>query len=308
MSQHVNLVEVGPRDGFQSIAAFIPTEIKIDLIQRLYAAGLNRIEITSFVSPAALPQMADAADVLAAANALAGLDAQVLVPTERRAADALAAGARHIAFVLSISEAHNRSNVRRSPEESVREYARIASLMSEGIKMRLNIATAFDCPFDGKVDEGATLALLDSLVPIVPEAEICLCDTTGRVAPNNVRSLFSAVLARFPNVKSWAFHAHDTYGVGVANSLAAYEAGITILDASFAGLGGCPFAPGATGNVATEDLVWMFENMGVATGVDLDQLLGVTLDGAALPGALVGGRVRNALRAARARTSSTVCV
>jgi hydroxymethylglutaryl-CoA lyase len=307
MSKHVNLVEVGPRDGFQSIASFIPTEIKIDLIQRLHAAGLGRIEITSFVSPAALPQLADATDVLAAANELVGLDAQVLVPTERRTADALAAGARHIAFVLSVSEAHNRSNVRRSSAESVGEYARIAALMPEGVKMRLNIATAFDCPFDGKVDEGATLALLDSLVAVVPEAEICLCDTTGRVTPDHVRSLFSAALARFPDVKSWAFHAHDTYGVGAVNSLAAYEAGITVLDASFAGLGGCPFAPGATGNVATEDLVWMFENMGVATGVDLDGLFGVALDGAGLPGALMGGRVRNALRAARARTSAAVC-
>ena len=298
MSNAVTVVDVGPRDGFQSIATFVPTGTKIDMIHRLYSAGLRRIEITSFVSPAALPQLADAVEVLRAANGMAGLDPQVLVPSERRATDALAAGAKHIAFVLSVSEAHNRSNVRRSPAESAKEYARIAALLPCDVKMRLNIATAFDCPFDGKVKEAATLALLDDLVGIIPQAEICLCDTTGRVTPDHVRSLFSKAVKRYDAGKSWAFHAHDTYGVGVTNSLAAFESGIIVLDASFAGLGGCPFAPGATGNVATEDLVWLFQRMGINTGIDLARLLAVTLDGAALPCATVGGRVRNALRAA----------
>jgi hydroxymethylglutaryl-CoA lyase len=305
MTKAITIVEVGPRDGFQSITRFVPTKLKIEMVQRLHEVGLRRIEVTSFVSPGALPQLADAPEVLVAANNVVGLDAQVLVPTEQRAVAALGAGARHIAFVLSVSEAHNRSNVRRSPAESVSEYARIAAMVPKGVKMRLNIATAFDCPFRGKVDETATLALLNDLVAITPEAEICLCDTTGRVAPDHVRSLFAKVSICFPEVHDWAFHAHDTFGVGVTNSLVAYESGISILDASFAGLGGCPFAPGATGNVATEDLVWMFENMGISTGINFDRLLAVAFDGAGLPGASVGGRVRDAmLAAARIKTSA----
>ena len=305
----VTLVEVGPRDGFQSVATFIPVGTKIGLITKLHAAGLRRMEVTSFVSTTTLPQLADAAEVLAAAQTLPGLDAQVLVPTLRYAERALAAGARHIAFVISVSEAHNRKNVRRNPMESVAEYERIAAIMPVGVKMRLNLATAFDCPFDGKVDMAATLGLLDEVAGMVPSAEICLCDTTGRVTPDHVRALFSLALARFPAVCAWAFHAHDTYGLGVTNSLAAYERGVAVLDASFAGLGGCPFAPGATGNVATEDLVWMFERMGVATGIDQQLLLAATLEGGALPGASIGGRVRDALSAARyAQSRSEACI
>jgi hydroxymethylglutaryl-CoA lyase len=295
MTETVQIVEVGPRDGFQSVKPFIPTATKISILQQLYAAGVRRVEATSFVSVEALPQLSDAAEVLGAAQSLAGFDAQVLVPTARHAARAIEAQAKHLAFVLSVSEAHNQSNVRRSPAESAGEYAKLVALLPQNVKLRLNLATAFDCPFAGRVDEAQTLALLGQLVPIAPGAEIALCDTTGRVTPDHVSALFAQALARFPQVKTWAFHAHDTYGLGTANTLAAYHAGIRVFDAAIAGLGGCPFAPGATGNVATEDLVWMFGGMNIETGIDISGLVEVALRVKALPGAQIGGRVRDAL-------------
>ncbi len=292
------IVEVGPRDGFQAIGPHIPTAAKTAFVRRLHAAGLHRIEATAFVSEKALPQMADAAEVLAGTRDLPGLDAQVLVPNRRYCERALQAGAAHVAFVLSVSDKHNRNNVRCSPAQSAEEYARLVAGLPVGVALRLNVATAFDCPFDGAVTAQATLALLGQLVPIRPDAEIALCDTTGRVTPDRVAGLFEAAATQFPQVAGWVFHGHDTYGLGAANALAAWSVGVRVFDASFGGLGGCPFAPGATGNVATEDLVWTFDRMGIATGVDLTALLPVATDGAALPGAVAGGRVRTALASA----------
>lgn len=291
----LTLVEVGPRDGFQSIAQVIPTPVKIDLVEKLYAAGVRRMEATAFVSATAVPQLADAGEIMRRAQALPGLDVQVLVPNLRNAEKALDAGADHLAFVLSVSERHNQNNVRRTPLESVEDYRAIAALMPDGVRMRLNIATAFDCPWDGKMDPAKTMALLEFLIEILPDAEICLCDTTGRVTPDRVATLFQAVKSRFPTAANWAYHGHDTYGLGVANVVAAWQAGVDVVDASFAGLGGCPFAPGATGNVATEDVAWTFQEMGVATGLDLSLLLEAAVEGARLPGALIGGRVRDVL-------------
>jgi hydroxymethylglutaryl-CoA lyase len=296
--KRITLVEVGPRDGFQPIGPFIPTAQKIAFIERLYDSGIRRMEVTAFVSNTAVPQLADAAEVLRASQALPGMDAQILVPNLRHAERAMHAGATHLAFVVSASDKHNRNNVRRSPLESAREYAQIVAAQPRDAAMRLNIATAFDCPFDGPVDPAATLALLDHLVDVKPDAEICLCDTTGRVTPDRVHALIAAARARFARSRAWAFHGHDTYGLGLANVVAAWSAGIDVIDASFAGLGGCPFAPGATGNVSTEDVVWMFERMDVATGIDINTLIAVARAGAALPGALSGGRVRDAISAA----------
>ena len=293
----VTIVEVGPRDGYQGIGPFIPTPRKVELLGRLAAAGLRRIEVGSFVSPAALPQMRDTPDVLAACAGIPGLEPQVLVPSERRGREAVAAGARHLVFVLSVSEAHNRNNVRRSPEDSAGEYARLLEAIPADVAIRLDLATAFDCPFAGRIPEERALALLDRLVAAKPEAEVCLCDTTGRADPAHVAGLFARARREFPQVGGWALHAHDTYGLGLANVHAAYREGVTVFDASFAGLGGCPFAPGATGNVATEDVAWMFARMGVATGLDLDALVAVAREGARLPGGLAGGRVREALGA-----------
>ena len=298
VTDRVEVVEVGPRDGLQGIGPFVPTADKLALVERLHAAGLKRIEIGSFVSAAALPQMRDTPDVLDhCLRNLPGLVPQVLVPSERRARDALGAGARCLAYVLSVSEPHNRSNVRRSPEDSAADYERLAAELPPGTFMRLNLATAFDCPFAGRVDAGAVLRLLDRLVPALPRAEVCLCDTTGRADPAHVASLFTEAAARLPGT-AFAFHAHDTYGLGTANVHAAYEAGVRVMDAAVAGLGGCPFAPGATGNVATEDVAWMLARRGLATGIDLGRLVAVARDAAALPGATAGGRVRAALAAA----------
>lgn len=291
------IVEVGPRDGFQAIGPFIPTSDKLAIIEALYAAGARRMEVTSFVSPNALPQLSDAVDILQRAAALPGLDAQVLVPTARHAERALAAGASHLSAVLSVSERHNMANVRRMPRESAEDYAQIVAMLPERGRMRLNLATAFDCPFSGRIADDDLLELLEFLVSVSPDVEIAMCDTTGRAGPREVQQRFDLVRRRFPEVRAWAFHGHDTYGLGAANVYAAWESGVRTFDASIAGLGGCPFAPGATGNVATEDLVWMFERLGVDTGFDLDSLVAASRRAAELPGAQLGGRVRLALGA-----------
>jgi hydroxymethylglutaryl-CoA lyase len=304
--QSVEIVEVGPRDGYQGIGPFIPTETKIRMVERLFRAGLNRVEIGSFVSSSAVPQLRDTREVLESCTRLAGLEPQILVPSERRGREAVDAGARRLVFVLSVSEAHNRNNVRRGPLESAEEYERLVASVPGGVGMRLDVATAFDCPFAGRVAVSETLGLLDRLVPVRPDAEICLCDTTGRADPDHVDELLEACMDRFPMVSRWALHSHDTYGLGLANVYAAFRRGVHVFDASIGGLGGCPFAPGATGNVATEDLVWMFERMGVATGVDLEALVPIARDAASLPGALPGGRVRDAMARSRACAPTAV--
>jgi hydroxymethylglutaryl-CoA lyase len=243
--------------------------------------------------------MADAAEIVAATARLGGLDAQVLVPNARHAERALASGATHLSAFLSVSERHNMSNVRRTVADSVDDYRQMVALAPA--KMRLSLVTSFDCPYDGRVSPDAVLALLQRLVAVTADVEVALCDTTGRADPRQVRDLFLAAMVRFPEVRAWAFHGHDTYGMGAANCAAAYEAGVRVIDASVAGLGGCPFAPGATGNVATEDLVWMFDHMGVASGIDLNVLLDVAAKVIDLPGAQVGGRVREAIAARRKR-------
>jgi hydroxymethylglutaryl-CoA lyase len=295
MTTTVEIVEVAPRDGLQPIGPWIPTETKIAFLRSLAAAGLRRIEIGSFVSPSAVPQLRDTAELVAAAAGIPGLRPQVLVPTARRGRDAVAAGARFLVYVLSASEAHNRSNVRRSVAESVEDYARLLDGLPAEIELRINLATAFDCPFDGRMAVGPVLELLGRLAALRPDVEICLCDTTGRATPDHVGQLAAAAMASCPQVATWAYHAHDTYGLGLATTYAAYREGVRVFDAAAGGLGGCPFAPGATGNVATEDVVWMFERMGIGTGVDLGALLPVAQDAAALPGASAGGRARAAL-------------
>jgi len=294
-SPQVEIVEVGPRDGYQGIGPFIPTETKLSLLKQLVDAGLRRIEIGSFVSAKALPQMRDTSEILAACTKFPRMKPQVLVPNEKWGREAVAAGARELVYVLSVSESHNRNNVRRSPLESAEEYGRLLGSIPDDVEIRLDLATAFDCPFESRIPIEKAMALLDRLVDLRRDAEICPCDTTGRADPAHVEEFFGVAVKRFPQVKVWALHAHDTYGLGLANVHAAYRTGVRVFDASFAGLGGCPFAPGATGNVATEDIVWMFHRMGVQTGVDIERLLAVAKQGALIPGGLSGGRVRNAL-------------
>lgn len=302
-ADRVVIVEVGPRDGFQSIEKFIPTQTKIAIMLELWAAGVRRMEVTSFVSDRALPQMSDAQEMLAAAKGISSLDAQVLVPNVRHAERALAAGADHFSCFISASERHNVANIKRSHDGSVADYANILALLPKNVRIRFNVSTAFDCPFDGRVAAREVTALLDRVLKLRSDVEVALCDTTGRADPRQVRDLFTLAGAAFPDVRGWAYHGHDTYGLGAANAFAAYEVGVRVFDAAIAGTGGCPFAPGATGNVATEDLVWMFDRMGIAHGLDNGALVPLAERVAAIEGALVGGRVRTAL-SARSRASA----
>ena len=294
------LIEVAPRDGFQPIEPFIPTDDKVAFVEAAHAAGLRRIEVGSFVNPAAVPQLRDTAEVLARTRGLPGLDPQVLVPNARGVALALAAGAQHLVYVISASDAHNRSNVRRDTDASIREYGEAVRGLPPGTRLRLNLATAFDCPFDGRMDEAFVLGRLGRMLDHRADVEVGLCDTTGRADPDHVASLAAACLRRWGEETRFVFHGHDTYGLGLANIAAAWRAGIAGFDTAFGGLGGCPFAPGATGNAATEDAAWMFRRMGVDTGIDLHALVAVAARAAALPGASPGGRVRAAMAGALA--------
>ena len=296
MTRAATLVEVAPRDGFQPIGPFIPTEDKVDFIRAAHAAGLHRIEIGSFVNPKAVPQLRDTGDVLRATVDLPGFDPQILVPNARGVELALAAGATHLAYVISASDAHNRNNVRRDTDVSIAEYGEMVRGLPAGIRLRLNLATSFDCPFDGRMDEAFVLDRLARLLDHRADVEVGLCDTTGRADPAHVASLVTTCLHRWPGT-AFLFHGHDTYGLGLANIAAAWSAGLDRFDTAFAGLGGCPFAPGATGNTATEDAVWMFRRMGIETGVDLDALIPLAIRAAAIPGAQPGGRVRAAMLA-----------
>ena len=267
--------EVAPRDGFQSEERFIPTEQKIALIDALTATGIARIEATSFVSPKAIPNLRDAADVVNAIQRREGVDVTVLVPNLKGAERALACGVDEINLVMSASNAHGRANLRMTPEESLTQFAAIIqAVRGSGVFINASLSTAFGCPFEGQVPEARVFTLIEQQLALGVEG-ITLCDTTGVANPAQVAALCRQVLERFPSVP-FTLHFHNTRGMGLANALAAWQAGITRFDASLGGLGGCPFAPGATGNVCTEDLVHMFEQMGVATGVNLPALLDIS--------------------------------
>ena len=290
----VTIVEVAPRDGFQAIEPLIPTERKLEVIRALLESGFERIEIGAFVSPKALPQMADIGEILDQLSPEKDLRPAVLVPNRKGFELALEHGLQDIVYVLSVSEAHNRANVRRSVDESFAELAEaLASSGGPTLRPRLNLATCFHCPYEGRVDPERVLALVDRAAELNDQIEINLCDTTGRAAPNEVQSLFEAARQRLGEEgPALSFHGHDTYNLGIANALAAYRGGARVFDAAAAGLGGCPFAPGATGNTATEDLVFAFELMGVSTGIDLDRLLDAATLAARIEGGQAGGRVR----------------
>jgi hydroxymethylglutaryl-CoA lyase len=290
----VEIVEVGPRDGFQAVVPLIPTDEKIRICQGLVGTGIKRLEAGAFVSPRAIPQMADIKEVLRAIGKPEGLRLSVLVPNAKGGLMALEEGVDEIVFVISVSEAHNRSNVSRSVEESFADLARLLEAAPRPFRLRLNLATCFDCPFEGKIDPDRVRQAVEKALTLAPELEFGICDTTGRAFPDHVRNLMSTLLSRYGSEQtSFAFHGHDTYGLGIANALAAYEAGTRIFDVAAGGLGGCPFAPGATGNTATEDLVFTFENMGISTGIDLDKLLAVADRAVVIPGACIGGHVRS---------------
>ena len=270
----VLISEVGPRDGLQSVKATMPTADKLRWIDALAAAGLREIEVASFVPARLLPQMADAAQVVQHARRHADVRVMALVPNLRGAQAALAAGAQKLTLPVSASPAHSMANVRQSPEDMVQEVAAVLRLRDElapGVRVEVGLSTAFGCTLQGQVPEDDVLRLAGQLAAIGVD-EIGLSDTTGMANPAQVSRLFKRMFQEM-GALTGAAHMHNTRGLGLANCLAAYESGVRTFDSSLAGLGGCPYAPGASGNVVTEDLVFMFEAMGVSTGVDWARLV-----------------------------------
>ena len=270
----VLISEVGPRDGLQAVKAVMPTADKCRWIDALYASGLREIEVASFVPARLLPQMADAAAVVRHALTLPGLTVMALVPNLRGAQAALEAGVHKITLPVSASAAHSLANVRKTREEMVDEVRRIAELCRDTaphVKMEAGISTAFGCTLQGAVAEDDVVWLATAVIEAGAD-ESGLSDTTGMANPAQVRRLFQRVRAAIGD-RTGAAHLHNTRGLGLANCLAAYDVGVRTFDASLAGLGGCPYAPGASGNVVTEDLVFMFEAMGVPTGINLERLI-----------------------------------
>jgi hydroxymethylglutaryl-CoA lyase len=267
----VLICEVGPRDGLQNAKHLMPTAAKKRWIEALAAAGIGEIEVGSFVPPKLIPAMADTAELVAFGRALPGLKVVALAPNVKGFERAREAGAHKVTFPVSASRKHSESNVRMSPEEMVEQVRRSAALRGrDGPEIEGAVSTAFGCTLQGDVPEDEVVRLAAAL------AEFCdgvaLADTVGYANPAQVRRLFARV-RREIGAKLEGAHFHNTRGLGLANALAAYDEGVRAFDSSMGGLGGCPFAPGASGNVVTEDLVFMFESMGVSTGIDLDRLM-----------------------------------
>ncbi len=270
----VLISEVGPRDGLQSVKAVMPTEDKKRWIDALVAAGLREIEVCSFVPAKSLPQMADAAEVVHHALSHPGVTVMALVPNLRGAEAALRAGVHKLTIPVSASAAHSMANVRKTREAMIDEVRAIVQLrdrMAPGVKVEAGLSTAFGCTLQGEVKEDDVVWLAGECIAAGAD-EAGLSDTTGMANPAQVRRLFNKVRAAIGQ-QTGAAHMHNTRGLGLANCLAAYDVGVRTFDASLGGLGGCPYAPGASGNVVTEDLVFMFEAMGVSTGVDIERLI-----------------------------------
>ena len=273
-SSAVLISDVGPRDGLQSVSRTMPTAAKRAWISALHEAGLREIEVCSFVPARLLPQMADAAEVVRHALTLPGLTVMALVPNQRGAEAALNAGVHKLTIPVSASAAHSLANVRKTREQMIDEVRGIVALRNERalhVKIEAGISTAFGCTLQGRVEEDDVVWIAEQVVTAGVD-EAGLSDTTGMAHPAQVRRLFNRVRAAIGE-KTGAAHLHNTRGLGLANCLAAFDVGVRTFDASQGGLGGCPYAPGASGNVVTEDLVFMFEAMGVATGVDLNRLV-----------------------------------
>ena len=278
MTEHAHVREVGLRDGLQSIAEILPTEQKIAWLEAEHAAGVREIEVSSFVPPKLLPQLADAEAVVRHALSLSGLTVSALIPNLRGAQRGLALGVHEMNFVLSVSEGHNRANVRRTTAESIEDFRRVLALCHTAPpdrrpRVACGLATAFGCTIEGAVDEDRVRRIAVEAAEAGADA-ILLADTVGYGQPAAVERVFRRVIADVAPLPV-AGHFHNTRGLGLANVLAALNAGARAFDASLGGLGGCPYAPGATGNIVTEDLAFMLEAMGFDTGVDIERLLEV---------------------------------
>ena len=268
--------DVGPRDGLQLVKQVLPTATKLDWIRADIAAGVPEVEVCSFVPARVIAQFGDAVDVATQAAALEGYEGSALTPNLKGAQIGFKTGIAKINYVMSVSETHNQQNVRRTREESLDGFRAIIAernATAPEVKIGIGLATALGCTLEGNVPEADTLDLLEKVLEAGAD-EVMLPDTVGYASPTQVRSLFQQAIPLAGDIPVWT-HFHDTRGLGLANALAALEAGARRFDASIAGLGGCPFAPGATGNIVLEDLVFLLESEGMATGIDLEALQGV---------------------------------
>jgi len=288
LPDRVTICEVGTRDGFQIEPEFIPTEQKVEVVDRLSEAGVPRIEVTSFVHPKAVPQLRDAEAVMAAIRRRPGTRYAALVPNDKGAARAVDAGVDAIHTVVSASESHNLANVNMTIAESIEKLRAVAQIAGRaGVPVQCGVSTSFGCPFEGEVPVAQLESVVARLVDLGARG-IGLADTTGMANPRQVSEVLERLLPRFPGIE-WTLHTHDTRAMAIPNILTALACGVINFDASIGGLGGCPFAPGASGNVCSEDLVHCLHAMGVQTGIDLTKLVGVArrveqLIGRALPG------------------------
>jgi hydroxymethylglutaryl-CoA lyase len=296
-SKRIYIQEVVARDGFQIEPKFVATHEKVSLINALSRAGIPKIEATSFASPKAIPTLADADTVMRDIDRLPGVEYAALVPNARGCERALAAGVDEINVVMSVSETHNLANLRMDCEQSLAVIREITRMAAGRTALNVSLSTAFGCPFEGAIADTRVFEFIDRLADIGIR-RMTICDTTGMGNPAQVRRIFLAALGRWPTL-GFSAHFHNTRGMGLANALAAADVGIDRFDASLGGLGGCPFAPGATGNVCTEDLVHMFSEMGYATGIDLEALLGLAARLPELVGHDVPGQVMRAGVASR---------
>lgn len=268
---NVRIVEVGPRDGLQNEKLPIPTDVKVALVDALSEAGYEEIEVSAFVSPKWIPQLADASEVFARIRRRPGVVYSALVPNEQGLDRALEARVGKVAVFTAASETFNRKNINASIEESISRFAPVVPrAIDAGVRVRGYISTAFSCPYEGKIDPKAVVAVAKQLLDLGVE-ELSIGDTIGKATEEEVNALLDRLLDAVPQDQI-ALHFHDTYGMAVANALAAYERGITIFDASVGGVGGCPYAPGAAGNVATEDLALAFRRSGATVSLDLEKV------------------------------------
>ncbi|HEY4836083.1 MAG TPA: hydroxymethylglutaryl-CoA lyase [Bradyrhizobium sp.] len=299
MSDTVRIIEMGPRDGLQNEKTPVSVEARIAFIEALVAAGLSTVEVGAFVSPKAIPQMVGSDQVLRGVNHLAG-EFHVLVPNEKGYEAARAAGAKVISVFAAASEGFSRANINCSIAESIERFKPVVvGAKADGIRVRGYISCVLGCPFDGEVKPQAVVEVAQKLWELGCY-EISLGDTIGVGTPAKARQMLRAVSRAVP-MTNLAMHFHDTYGQALANLYAGMEEGARVIDSAAGGLGGCPFAPGATGNVATEDVVYMLEGMGIATGVDMTKLLAATNAVSRLLGHPPVSRVASALNAKRTR-------
>ncbi len=267
----IDIYEVGPRDGFQNIKEYIPVETKLAIIDGLIQAGVRHMELTSFVSPKAIPQLKDAQELAKTClNRYPDVDFIALVPNLRGAQIAAQVGIHRIAYVVSLSASHNKANINRTHQQSYDALKEIMTAYPQ-LDIVLDLATTFGCPFEGKFTETQVVEFLKQYIDLGVK-QVCLCDTIGIANPGQIKDIIAAIWKAYPQL-DLSVHIHDTRNMGVACTLAAIDAGVTKIQSTLGGLGGCPFAPGASGNLATEDVVYMLNEMGYDTGIDFEKIL-----------------------------------